>query len=169
MTLATRRIGTDWGALCRAELEGREVPGSVGRLLAEALGHKPEPEADIGDTAKQLAKLAELLKSPADLKKQIAELDRAAQASRAAADAVKAEQAKLDKAKEDLAAERAKHEAAIAHEVKEHQAALAAGHSELESVKKVAADLKAKAEADLTVAAELKAKFEKKLALITAD
>jgi hypothetical protein len=156
MTLAIRRITTDWGALCRAEVEGREAPGTVGRLLAEATGHTPAAENDVGVTVNALLRLAESLRVPNDVKRQITELNSAAQASKAAAQAVKDEQNKLAKAQNDLAAERAKHEAAIARELKDHQSALAAGHAELASVKEQASDIKAKAEFALATATALK-------------
>jgi septal ring factor EnvC (AmiA/AmiB activator) len=98
-----------------------------------------------------------LLHHPGDLKKKIADLDKSASAASAAAQSAKAEQAKLAKAKEDLTTERSKHEAAIARELSEYKAALAAAHAELDAVKKQAADLKSKAEADVAAASTAKA------------
>jgi hypothetical protein len=160
-----QRSAADWAALCRAELDGQEAPGTVGRLLSKASG-KPAADDGGGAETKSLLRLLELLHSPTNLKKHIADLDRSATAATAAAQEAKAEQAKLAKAREDLAAERGKHEAAIARETSEHKAALVAANTELAAVKKQAAELKAKAESDAAAASTAKAEQQRRLRLM---
>ena len=154
------RTANDWGSLALAEIRGDEQPGTTARLLAEATGRAPVTDA--GGEVKGLLRLLELLHSPGDLKKKIADLDKSATAAAAAAQAAKAEQTKLAKAKADLAVERAKHEAAIDHEVRNHQAVMAAAAAELAAVKKQAADLKSAAEADAAAASTAKAEQQRR-------
>jgi hypothetical protein len=65
------RTQNDWGALCLAELEGRESPGTVARLITEETGHKAEAGADVLQT---LVQLGQLLSSPAAVQKRIGDL-----------------------------------------------------------------------------------------------
>ena len=162
--MPVQRTVTDWGSLCLAEVKGDELPGTVGRVLAEATGRAAL--SDAGGETKGLLRLLELLHSPTNLKKHISDLDRSATAAAAAAESARAEQAKLAQAKEHLAAERAKHEAAIDHEVRNHQAAMQAAQAELASVKKQASDLKAKAESDAAAAAKAKSEAARRLRLM---
>jgi colicin import membrane protein len=159
------RTANDWGSLVLSEIRGDEQPGTVAKLVAETTG-KPVADDGLGAETKGLLRLLELLHRPGDLKKQIADLDRSATAATTAAAQAKAEQAKLAQAKQDLAAERAKHEAAIAHEVRNHQAVMVAAQAELASVKKQAADLKAKAEADAAAASKAKSEATRRLRLM---
>jgi hypothetical protein len=155
------RSANDWGALVLAELRGDEQPGTVATLVAEATGHPPA--TDVGGETKGLLRILELLHSPTDLKKRIADLDRSATAATAAERSAKAEQAKLAKAKQDLAAEREKHQVAIAHEVRDHQSAMARASAELSAVQRRAAELKSKAEFDAATAAKDKAEVQRRL------
>jgi chromosome segregation ATPase len=157
------RTANDWGSLALAEIRGDEQPGTTARLLAEATGRAPLEDA--GGEVKGLLRLLELLlHSPGDLKKKISELDKSATA--AAAESARAEQAKAAKDKQALADERSKHEAALSHEVKNHQAVMQAAQAELAAVKKQAADLKAKAEADASAAAQAKSEATRRLRLM---
>jgi chromosome segregation ATPase len=159
------RTANDWGSLALAEIRGDEQPGTTARLLAEATGRAPLEDA--GGEVKGLLRLLELLlHSPGDLKKKISELDKSATAAAAAAESARAEQAKAAKDKQALADERSKHEAALSHEVKNHQAVMQAAQAELAAVKKQAADLKAKAEADASAAAQAKSEATRRLRLM---
>lgn len=113
-------------------------------------------------------KLAEALQAPASIKKQISDLSAAAGEHKAAAESVRVEQRKLDRLKQDLDAEHAAHVAKIEREVKEHESAMTAASAELESVKKQATELKAKAEQDAAKAASLRAEVEKRFRAFAA-
>jgi hypothetical protein len=139
------RSNADWAALCRSEIDGHEAPGTVGRLLAEVTGKPVASDAeDIGTAARALSNLAEVVKNP----KLLTDIHRETEAHKAAREAALAEQKKLSKAKQDLAAERARHEAALDREIKEHKAVLAAANAELDRVRAQAATLKAQSEAN---------------------
>jgi hypothetical protein len=153
------RTVTDWGSLCLAELDGREEPGTVGRLLAQATGKAPADADDVATSA--LLKLAEKLGAPAKVQQQIKDLTTAASAARD-------EQAKAVKATADAAAEIAKarkeHESRLTKELAAHEQNLADGHAELETAKKQAANLLAAAKADAEAAAKLKVTWQRKMA-----
>jgi hypothetical protein len=153
------RTVTDWGSLYLAELDGREEPGTVGRLLAQATGKAPADADDVATSA--LLKLAEKLGAPAKVQQQIKGLTTAASAARD-------EQAKAVKATADAAAEIAKarkeHESRLTKELAAHEQNLADGHAELETAKKQAANLLAAAKADAEAAAKLKVTWQRKMA-----
>jgi hypothetical protein len=153
------RTVTDWGSLYLAELDGREEPGTVGRLLAQATGKAPADADDVATSA--LLKLAEKLGAPAKVQQQIKDLTTAASAARD-------EQAKAVKATADAAAEIAKahkeHESRLTKELAAHEQNLADGHAELETAKKQAANLLAAAKADAEAAAKLKVTWQRKMA-----
>jgi hypothetical protein len=155
------RVPADYGHVVIAEIQGREPRGTVERMIAAATGLKPAAD-DISVSAGALLKLADALQSPNLIRKQINELASAAAASKAAAESVKTEQQKLDRARQDLDAERAAQAAVIARELKDHQTAMVAANAELASVKKLAADLKSKAEGDAAAAAKIRAEVEKR-------
>lgn len=150
------RNQNDWGALAMAELRGQEPAGTVSRLMREATG-KCSAEEDVAAALKFLTQRAEALKA-ADVKQAVADLDRAAQTVLRVSMTARTEQAKLARAKEDLAAERVKTETANAREIESHRATLAAALAELDGVKKQATNLRVKAEADAVAAAKAKGK-----------
>jgi hypothetical protein len=157
------RSPNDLGRIAYNEIQGIEPRGSLERIIADARGDAaPAADADLGVTVAALAKLADLLKSPADLKRQIADLDRAASGAKQAAEVARAEQKKVADAHAALDAERVRQESALAKQLKDHEAAMAVANAELASVKKQAADLKARAEQDSAVAAKLRADVERK-------
>jgi hypothetical protein len=82
------RTANDWGSLVLAELDGHEAPGTVARVIAEAIGKVAADAEDVAASA--LMKLAEKLTAPAGVKQQIKDLSSAAAAA-------KSEQAALAK------------------------------------------------------------------------
>jgi len=150
------RTVQDWGSLVLSEIDGREVPGTNARLIAEATGKAVAVTDDAVVSA--LLRLAEKLGAPASVQKQIKDLA-------AASESARAEQAKLEKLRSDtasvLADAEAAHRAIIERELADHKKAMATAQIELESAKKQAADLLAKAKADSETAAKLKGRLEK--------
>lgn len=108
------------------------------------------------DSIKGLVHLAELLLAPADVRKVIAELDKAVSNSREMAEQTKAAQRDLAKLRKDLESERAKHEVTLDRERAEHESAMAREGAEVEAIKNAALELKAKAEADAAAAKWIK-------------
>jgi len=163
------RTINSWGALCLAAVEGREDPSVVSKMLFEASGCKApaETDADLGVTVKALATLAELLESPAELRRQIADLDRATLATKAAAEVAKVEQAKVAKAHEALDAARRAHDAALDKERAEHRAALDKDKAEIEAAKKETAATLARAKTDADATAKIRADLGRRLKIIT--
>jgi len=152
------RTSNDWSALVFAELDGKEPPGTVGRLIAEATG---KAVAAVGADVDGLLKLAEALASPATVRKAISDYRTASLAAQA--DKAAAVKAKAD-AEADLARQRREHDLALSRERKDQEAAMTAGRAELEAAKVQANNLLAKAKADAEVAARLKDKAARKLA-----
>jgi hypothetical protein len=154
------RSPNDLGRIAANEIAGLEPRGSIELIIATARGDRAPADADA--TAGALLKLAEALQSPPLVRKQISDLSAAAAENKATAEQVRVERQKLERDRQDLAAERVAHQAAINKERSEHEAAMEAAKAELETVKKLAVDLKAKAEADAAKAATLRAEVERK-------
>jgi hypothetical protein len=155
-----QRSPNDLGRIAANEIAGIEPRGSMELIISTARGDTAPANADA--TASALLKLAEALQAPQLIRKQISDLASAAADSKAAAESVRVEQRKLEIAKQDLAAERVAHQAAINKELSDHEAAMKTAHDELAAVQKLASDLKAKAEADAEKAAALRAEVEKR-------
>jgi ABC-type Fe3+-citrate transport system substrate-binding protein len=111
-------------------------------------------------------KIAELLNSDKAIKARLAELKKATKDARAEIVASGRECVAVDKAKADAQAEDHKHQEQMAGELKQHRG-VGGWTAELDSVKKQAADLKAKAEADAAAAAKIRADLQRRLKLIT--
>jgi hypothetical protein len=157
------RTVNDFGSLCLAEIDGREPPGTVARILAQATG---KVAADVDDVAvSALLRLAEKLSVPATVQKQIRDLV-------AASEKARTEQAALAKLRSDTEADLVRahtdHQARLDRELKDHAKALADGRAELETVKTQAANLLKQAKLDAESAAKLKAKLERKLSALEA-
>jgi chromosome segregation ATPase len=160
------RLPADYGHVVIAEIQGREPRGTVERMIEAASGLKRAAETDIAGGAGALLKLAESLKAPDLVRKQINELATAAANSQAQAQAVKDGQAKLERAKEALENLRRDHEAEMTKRTAEVEAACNKREQEAKEIHaKATAALKA-AEADAADAAKLKAKLQRKLELI---
>jgi membrane protein involved in colicin uptake len=162
------RTANDWGNLVLAELDGREERGAVAKILASITGHRLADDSDIGATSGALLKLAESLKAPDLIRKQIGELSKAAADSKTAAQSVRDEQAKLDRAKAALENLRREHEAAMAAELKAHQAFLEKERAESAADRKQAAEVLEKAATDAKKNAAIRADLERRLDLIRA-
>jgi ABC-type Fe3+-citrate transport system substrate-binding protein len=111
-------------------------------------------------------KIAELLNSDKAIKARLAELKKATKDARAEIVASGRECVAVDKAKADAQAEYHKHQEQMAGELKQHRG-VGGWTAELDSVKKQAADLKAKAEAGAAAAAKIRADLQRRLKLIT--
>jgi hypothetical protein len=157
------RTLNDWGSLVLAEIDHREEPGTVARLIAEATGRAVTVADDVAVVV--LLRLAEKLGAPAGVKQQIKDLS-------SAASAAKAEQAALAKLRSDtesdLLAAHADHQARLDRELADHKKALATAQTELEATKTQAANLLKQAKADSEIAARLKNRAAAKLAAFEA-
>jgi hypothetical protein len=128
------------------------------RFLEQAAPQDDEPSG----LAAGFEAVLELLRDP---KKAQGMTLRAAEAQKVI-DAAKAEQDKLAKAHRDLDAASTAHAAAIAAELKEHQAKLAKERKEIETEHKAATTARQAAEADAKAAAADKAEQRKRLAAV---
>jgi hypothetical protein len=155
-----QRSPNDLGRIAANEIAGIEPRGSMELIISTARGDTAPANADA--TASALLKLAEALQAPQLIRKTISDLASAAGEHKAAAESVRTERAKLERAKQDLDVERVAHQAAISKELSEHEAAMETAKAELAAVQKLAADLKAKAEQDAAKAAALRAEVERK-------
>ena len=147
-----------------AEIDGREARALSKKSLPRRAGKKPAAGPD--DALGAVLKIAELLNSDKAIKARLAELKKATKDARAEIVASGRECVAVDKAKADAQAEYHKHQEQMAGELKQHRG-VGGWTAELDSVKKQAADLKAKAEADAAAAAKIRADLQRRLKLIT--
>jgi hypothetical protein len=161
------RTPADYGHIVLGEIDGRELRGTVEKIIAEARGDKPATGTDELGTATVLLKLAEVVSAPAAFKQRLTEIQKATEAARAETVASGRERAAVDKLRADVQAEYRKHQEQMAAELKQHQAALATVNAEVEAAKKLAANLIAKTKTDADAAAKIRADLQRRLKLIT--
>jgi chromosome segregation ATPase len=162
------RVPADYGHVVIAEIQGREPRGTVERMIEVASGLKRTADADVGATAAALLKLAESLKSPDLIRKQISKLSKAAADSKAEAQAAVDEQKKLLAANGALNVLRANHEREMQAKQAETDAACHKREQEAAAIEKAAKELMAKVQADAADVAKQKARLTEKLRLIEA-
>jgi hypothetical protein len=160
--MTSQRSGADWAALVKNEIDGKEPAGTVARLLAEITGHDPHHTEDLA------AAVLALTEAARDPKRILADLDKSLKAHRAEREAALAEQVKAARAKADMEAELVRHKARLDQERVAHERHMLDGQNEVAELRKQAAALLAKAEADAGKAATMKAELDRKLKYLAA-